>query len=167
MPGFLTWTSCAQAPAAWRVDSGALVLATQPVAALSSACGARAERSRSTEPGPSSARRNRWTRVAFDANNTRVPAGRVDVRDVGLELDLTIDAGVDALWLVVDLLQQDFRIECAVDGSVRFRGEPSRPTEGVAFGPLPVGTRFRLCFGYLDGSFFVTVDDRLHFWQRF
>lgn len=100
----------------------------------------------------------------LDARGVRVPGGGVDVRDVGLDLELTIEPGTRALHLVVELLGVSYALEYAVDGSISLRVDGGAAENAEPAPPLPVGVGLSLSFGHLDGHFFVVVGGALAAW---
>jgi len=100
----------------------------------------------------------------LDARGVRVPGGGVDVRDVGLDLELEIEPGTRALHLVVELLGVCYALEYEVEGRILFRVGGGAAENAQTAPPLPVGGGLSLSFGYLDGHFFVVVGETLAAW---
>ncbi len=101
----------------------------------------------------------------LDASGVRLPGGGLDVRDVGLDLDVVLAEGTKSLHFVVELLGVCYALEYASEGSVRLRidGDPQGADHEAP--RLPVG-RSSISFGYLDGHMFVTIDDELAAWLQ-
>jgi signal peptidase I len=154
------------APEVWRAVDGRIVVEPRSADDLVAA------RAGLRDPQP-----ERWLRghlstaramdsSFLDARGKRVPGGRVEVRDVGLEFEAELGPGVAALHLVVELLEVRYALEYAVGGRVLLRRDADPPGAPFEAGPLPAaGRRFRLRFGHLDGRLFVIVDDRLAVWH--
>jgi hypothetical protein len=100
----------------------------------------------------------------LDARGVRLPGGGVDVRDVGLELEVEIEPGTAALHLVVELLGVCYALEYAAKGEVRLRVDGDRAGEAHDAPALPLGGTLSLSFGYLDGHLFLTLGDELAVW---
>ena len=97
----------------------------------------------------------------LSADGERLAGGWVDVRDVGLACDVTLDARSEGLMLVVELLEVPHTIDFAGDGRVTLRRQGEPIGSPLAAMPLPRGRSFRLAYGYLDGHLFAAVDDEL------
>ncbi len=80
------------------------------------------------------------------------------VDDIGIELDLDLDASCEGLALALDLHGITLALGYARDGSLTFVAPPS-PAPSLR-GPA-LGARARLAFGYLDGRLFLTVDEAI------
>ena len=82
-------------------------------------------------------------------------------RDIGLEVDVALDPGCDAVLLVVECLGEFHGVRIARDGHVVGLRDGA-PTEQRYAGPtIGDGASHRLAFGHLDERLFVTVDDQL------
>lgn len=103
----------------------------------------------------------------LDARGVRLPGGAVDVRDVGLELEVELESGTAALHLVVELLGVCYAIEYAAEGQIRLRIDGDNAGEAHQAPPLPLGGAAVLSFGYLDGHLFVTLGNELAAWLPF
>lgn len=149
-------------PGLWSVVGDAIRLAPRDAQALVTARAAPRGRG---ETLPGHLGTARAIDASFlDARGVRVPGGGVDVRDVGLDLELTIEPGTRALHLVVELLGVSYALEYAVDGSISLRVDGGAAENAEPAPPLPVGVGLSLSFGHLDGHFFVVVGDALAAW---
>lgn len=153
------------APEVWTVVDGAIVLSPAAGAALLGAEAAPREQEPACWlPGFLSTARPMDSSF-LDARGRRVPGGRVDVRDVGLDLELRLDPGALRLHLVVELLEVRYDLVYDAGGRVSLRRNGELVGEPDPAPPLPEGRAFRIRFGYLDGRFFVAVDDELAVWR--
>ncbi len=83
------------------------------------------------------------------------------VRDIGFEVDCTLDAGCERLFLVIEHLEVYYGIEYsrAGEGLITVMGVPqAEPFRGPS---LPEGERFGFAFGYLDGHLFMEIDGQV------
>lgn len=81
--------------------------------------------------------------------------------DIGMEIDVAIEAGLEGLQLVFEYRGERFWWRYRSDGEVQFQSPGSSQGEPVAAPPLLPGELVKIEFGYLDGRFFLIVGDRL------
>ncbi len=149
------------APGLWSVEDGVIRLEARDPAEL-----IRAQSEALVQPTglPGHLGTARAIDASFlDAQGVRLPGGGVDVRDVGLAVDVEIGAGTTSLHLVVEQLGVRRALEYAAEGGIRLRvdGEQAGPVHSAP--PLPRGAA-SIAFGYLDGHLFVTVGPELVAW---
>lgn len=152
------------------VEGDALVLAARPRDALVAQLSPQAQAARRAQRPPTQQlagflRTGAAIDTAFlDATGELLAIRRGEVRDVGLELELALDAGVESLLLVFEAVEVYHALEYSAAGRLRcsVMGAPAR--DELVVPSLPLGRTLQLAYGYLDGRLFVIADGVLIAW---
>lgn len=153
-----------------RVEAGALVIAARPRDQLLGQLTPEAQGARASESPPSN-RLSGFLATAqpldtgfLDATGAILAAGRGDVRDLGLELSLTTEAGVESLVFVIEVLEVYHAIEYLTSGRLRVSVMGAPVGAEIAAPAIEPDRPLDLEFGYLDGRLFLVVDGELVLW---
>lgn len=100
----------------------------------------------------------------LSSRGERLAARRGDPKDVGLELDLELEGGIESLLFVLEAAEVYHAIEYSAAGRLRRSVMGAPVGEELVVPPLPIARAMHLTAGYLDGRFFVLLDGSLVAW---